>query len=303
MSRLKYFNTKTNQWEYADNITGNNIDLTNYATKEYVENTKVGIDTTLQIEGKAADAKAVGEAIKQIAPDGYVDNPNSGGNVNKNGLTLGIHSDGLVYVFVDGVPVGNGIEMATNGDVFGYVDENNNIIVSGNLPDGTYSVKYEMEDGSTVDIGELSLIPNIPDVIVNLLETAYDTDLETVYNGIGWKSNTRVKSDGTLTTGSKCILTGFIPFVSTEDVFHIRGVEGISYLSGSDRGSIAFYGDGLTFLKRDSWLAGDNDEFGDFTIPLNSIASKIPAETKYMRFHLGSATGDVIMTRNQLITV
>lgn len=41
--------------------------------------------------------------------------------------------------------------------VFGSVDENNNIIISGNLADGTYSVKYKMEDGSTVNIGSLVL--------------------------------------------------------------------------------------------------------------------------------------------------
>ena len=45
--------------------------------------------------------------------------------------------------------------------VFGYVDENNIIIVSGKLADGNYSVKYEMEDGSTVDIGQLMLDTNV----------------------------------------------------------------------------------------------------------------------------------------------
>lgn len=49
------------------------------------------------------------------------------------------------------------IESLGGNPVFGYVDENNNIIVSGNLADGSYSVKYEMEDGSTIDIGELVL--------------------------------------------------------------------------------------------------------------------------------------------------
>lgn len=41
--------------------------------------------------------------------------------------------------------------------IFGVVDENNNIIVSGDLADGTYTVKYEMEDGSTVYIGDLAI--------------------------------------------------------------------------------------------------------------------------------------------------
>ena len=46
------------------------------------------------------------------------------------------------------------IESLGGNPVFGYVDENNNIIVQGNLADGTYSFKYEMEDGSIVDIND-----------------------------------------------------------------------------------------------------------------------------------------------------
>ena len=40
--------------------------------------------------------------------------------------------------------------------IFGVVDENNNIILNGNLTEKNYFVKYEMEDGSEVDIGELA---------------------------------------------------------------------------------------------------------------------------------------------------
>lgn len=75
-------------------------------------------------------------------------------------ISLGIHSDGLLYVFVNGVPTGIGIDIATAGDIYAYVDEHNNIIVQGNLANSTYSVKYEMEDGSTVDIGDLVLDTN-----------------------------------------------------------------------------------------------------------------------------------------------
>lgn len=83
--------------------------------------------------------------------------------VNKSGLTLGVHTDGLVYIFIDGAPHGNGLEITANvieGDVFGYVDENNTIVLNGNLADGDYSVKYEMADGSTVEIGDLVLDTN-----------------------------------------------------------------------------------------------------------------------------------------------
>lgn len=61
------------------------------------------------------------------------------------------------------------IESLGGNPVFGIVDENNNIIVSGNLPDGTYSVKYEMEDGKTVNIGNLVLDTNVYYSVTNNL--------------------------------------------------------------------------------------------------------------------------------------
>lgn len=61
------------------------------------------------------------------------------------------------------------IESLGGNPVFGYVDENNNIVVSGNLPDGTYSVKYEMENGSTVNIGDLVLDSNVYYTVTNNL--------------------------------------------------------------------------------------------------------------------------------------
>lgn len=61
------------------------------------------------------------------------------------------------------------IEALGGNPVFGYVDENNNIVVSGSLPDGTYSVKYEMENGSTVNIGNLVLDSNVYYTVTNTL--------------------------------------------------------------------------------------------------------------------------------------
>lgn len=83
--------------------------------------------------------------------------------VDKTEVSLGIASDGLIYIFVDGNPVGTGIPQGSSveGDVFGYIDENNTIVLTGALADGTYSIKYEMDDGSTVDIGDLVLDSNI----------------------------------------------------------------------------------------------------------------------------------------------
>lgn len=61
------------------------------------------------------------------------------------------------------------IESLGGNPIFGTVDQNNNIVVSGNLPDGTYSVKYEMENGSTVNIGNLVLDTNVYYTVKNTL--------------------------------------------------------------------------------------------------------------------------------------
>lgn len=74
-------------------------------------------------------------------------------------LTLGVHTDGLLYVFSDGKPIGNGVAFPSQlGDVYGNVDSGNNIVLTGNLADGNYTVKYEKEDGTTIDIGNLPLV-------------------------------------------------------------------------------------------------------------------------------------------------
>ncbi len=92
------------------------------------------------------------------------------GKADKTGLTLGIYTDGLVYLFVDGAPVGTGIELPTGGgDVYGYVDSENNVVLTGNLADGTYSIKYEMANGNTVSIGNLVLDSNVYYTVTNNL--------------------------------------------------------------------------------------------------------------------------------------
>lgn len=77
--------------------------------------------------------------------------------VAKTGLTLAKHTDGLIYIFVDGVATGNGVEMGETGDIIGVVDSNNNIVLTGELPDGTYTIVYEDADGEQTVIGGFTL--------------------------------------------------------------------------------------------------------------------------------------------------
>jgi hypothetical protein len=78
------------------------------------------------------------------------------------------------------------IESLGGNPVFGYVDENNTVVLNGNLADGTYNIKYEMADGSTIDIGDLVLDNNVYYSITNNLTNC------TNGNGV-----TQIVKDGT----------------------------------------------------------------------------------------------------------
>lgn len=70
-------------------------------------------------------------------------------------LGLGVHSDGKLYIYKNGVPSGAGVVIDFAGDVVGTLDDSNNIILNGNLADGTYTLKFEMADGTYAEIGNL----------------------------------------------------------------------------------------------------------------------------------------------------
>lgn len=70
------------------------------------------------------------------------------------------------------------IEMLGSNSIFGYVN-GNNIIVSGELPDGSYTVCYEMADGSTVEIGDLVLDSNVYYAVTNTLTNCVSSNSPT----------------------------------------------------------------------------------------------------------------------------
>ena len=83
--------------------------------------------------------------------------------------------------------------------VFGRVDENNNIILTGNLTDETYTLKYEDAAGNLITIGTL----NGEDVqtYVNRLKESIADDGSLYNGGKGWKADTRLNSSGNRNRG------------------------------------------------------------------------------------------------------
>lgn len=112
-------------------------------------------------------------------------------------------------------------ELIKNGGVIGFVDENNNIIISGTLADGTYTVKYEMADGSTVDIGELKFVY----AVINNLTNCVNSNSETsVVNGGSYSATISANSGYELKSVS--VTMGGSPVSVTDGVINIASVTG-----------------------------------------------------------------------------
>ena len=81
------------------------------------------------------------------------------GYLTNTDLSLGVHSDGGIYLFVNGEPVGLGV-FISNVEINvsdGYVTDDNIIMLSDNIPSGTYSMKYKNEDGTYSLIGNFEI--------------------------------------------------------------------------------------------------------------------------------------------------
>lgn len=150
----------------------------------------------------------------------------SSDKVDKSGLTLGYHTDGLIYIFAGTTPLGTGIELPAGGDVVGFVDSANNIVVKGNLADGTYTVKYEMEDGSVIDIGNLVLDTNVYySVTKNLTNCTIDNSDTQVVEGEAYTA--------TITANSGYELSSVVVTMGGNAVTVNDGVINIAAVSGN----------------------------------------------------------------------
>lgn len=131
--------------------------------------------------------------------------------VSKTGITLERHTDGLIYIFVDGVPVGNGVELGTvvEGDVIGTLDERNNLLLSGNLADGTYVLKWLNSDGTYSYVGTMEVGAIIQE-LTNLF----------VIGGNGYITNGRCSSTGEdRTSNNGYIVTNYIDIKNGDTVY------------------------------------------------------------------------------------
>ena len=144
----------------------------------------------------------------------------------KNALTLGVHSDGLMYLFIDGQPVGVGVSIeGANGDIIGNIEDGNIIVLSGSVADGTYSVKYEMEDGRLIDIGNLVYDTNVYYTVTNnLTQCVNSNSAKQVASGKSYSATITAKDGYTLK--SVTVTMGGSPVTVSGGTINIANVTG-----------------------------------------------------------------------------
>lgn len=201
------------------------------------------------------------------------------------------------------------IESLGGNPVFGYVDENNNIIVSGKLVDGTYSVKYEMEDGTTLDIGDLILAESEPEteVVINQITISTDESGNLFNDGKGYKSGYRLSlSSGNESAEADYEVTGFIP-VKYNDIIRIKNID----ISQHDWINVVFYNADKTKLSTSGisgtqlyhmFVTNGTESDGVYEAKLSGdIHNSITSEVAYIRVGSQSITDESIITVNQEI--
>lgn len=115
--------------------------------------------------------------------------------------------------------------------VFGRVDADNNIILTGELADGNYTVKYEDANGEVVNIG---LLDNTPIVYTNVLASAVNCYGE-VFNGKGYINGYRLSGNlykldpmNFITATDGFFATGYIPYTNAQAKarvpFYVKGI-------------------------------------------------------------------------------
>lgn len=147
------------------------------------------------------------------------------------------------------------------GDVTGVIDENNNILLSGNIADGTYVLKYANADGTYTDVGTLVVGQTKPSW-TNFADPA----------SADWKTGVRLTSNINETTSlSGGVATNYIS-VQTGDTVEVTG---INIADSNSRTAYDFGGDYANILKPTA-LAGSNS-LSDVSYDENGIICTIAA--------------------------
>ena len=224
---------------------------------------------------------------------------------------MGIYSDGLVYVFVDGNPVGTGLTIPNSyGDVVGYVDTDNIIILTGELSTGIYTVKYEIENEngtiSTINIGELTLdMSDEPTTTSNILTSGkYEIALN-----MRWSASAVAYIDCngmiSITIPIADVLNKVIKFQGFTERHIASNIHPIWMVNNSDNTLVTKLAGVPTSsaspgcIWESSYL--EVDDSGVYSLPVNNITFPSIASATYFVINLAASSSAITTLSDELV--
>ena len=106
--------------------------------------------------------------------------------------------------------------------VFGTISSTNNIILTGALVPGTYTVKYEDSKNQVIEIGNITITGSWTNMIPSSINSD-GTEFIGTNGEDGYKTGYRLNSSGTETEASGINVTGYIP-VNFGDTIYIKNM-------------------------------------------------------------------------------
>lgn len=204
--------------------------------------------------------------------------------------------------------------------IYGDVDANNNITIYGELAKGTYTLKYENEDGSVTHIGSLE-IGNSDDVVTYTNQIPISTDTDgSVFNSVGYKTASRLASSGDVSTLSNpnasnpAFVTGFIPYKSGQIIrlkncfIDTDGTSNDTNYYGQDIGGLRVFTYNASKAKCGGFAWNEYASSGmvtDYTIDENGYITQFAlrdSNAAFIRLCLGGDPETAILTINEEIT-
>ena len=203
--------------------------------------------------------------------------------------------------------------------VFGRVDEQNNIILTGELADGIYTIKYEDAEGEQAVIGTLNHVVVPEPTWTNVIPLSINAD-GTQFVGTngedGYKTGTRLNSSGG-ESSANTVVTGYIP-ATVADKFYFCDID--LSVDSNKYHRIAIYDENFTQLgywdmtgmysaKDESQVIAEGvsfDENGRLVTysPLAYrfiVGSTVVNKTAYIRVCAGTINENSIITKNEPI--
>ena len=235
---------------------------------------KVGSTTYTQSSGVISLPDYVTDS--ELNSKGYLtQHQDISGKLDKNlgtqnvGKMLVVGSDGNITVM--DIQSGGGI----SGDITGTIDGNNNILLSGNLADGTYTLKYEYEDGTYGDVGQIiisTIEPSEPDPVV----TGNLFDLKTT------QINMRYSSSGSVKAENGVWLTDLIPIDITQNtVIYIKNAVMSRNVGIAPSPVVSFFNEAGTLLGQLQCNSA-NANYTQYTEILVDGYTRIKLDTPYV---------------------